>query len=159
INRKRGEQLTASAHGEAELKTAENAVRSAELEVSKQEIVPPITAEQNRLSFDEAKAKAEQLRNTFALRRKADAADIRTLEIQRDRAMNAWKHAEGNAERMRVRSPLDGMVVLKSTWKQGTMGEVQEGEEVRSGLGIMDVIDSSAMQVRARVNQADVSML
>jgi HlyD family secretion protein len=36
---------------------------------------------------------------------------------------------------------------------------VQEGEEVRSGLGIMDVIDSSVMQVRARVNQADVSAL
>jgi len=49
--------------------------------------------------------------------------------------------------------------VLKSTWKSGTMGEVQEGEEVRSGLGIMEVIDSSAMQVRARVNQADVSAL
>jgi HlyD family secretion protein len=60
---------------------------------------------------------------------------------------------------MRVVSPIDGMVVLKSTWKNGTMGEVQEGEEVRSGLGIMDVIDSSAMQVRARVNQADVSAL
>jgi len=39
------------------------------------------------------------------------------------------------------------------------MGEVQEGEEVRSGLGIMDVIDSSAMQVRAKVNQADVSLM
>jgi HlyD family secretion protein len=60
---------------------------------------------------------------------------------------------------MRVVSPIDGMVVLKSTWKNGTMGEVQEGEEVRSGLGIMDVIDSSAMHVRARVNQADVSAL
>jgi HlyD family secretion protein len=36
---------------------------------------------------------------------------------------------------------------------------VQEGEEVRSGLGVMDVIDSSAMRVRARVNQADVSAL
>jgi len=60
---------------------------------------------------------------------------------------------------MRVVSPIDGMVVLKATWKNGTMGEVQEGEEVRSGLGIMDVIDSSAMQVRARVNQADVSGL
>jgi HlyD family secretion protein len=73
--------------------------------------------------------------------------------------MNAWKHAEGNADKMRVVSPIDGMVVLKSTWKSGTMGEVQEGEEVRSGLGIMDVIDSSAMRVRARVNQADVSAL
>jgi HlyD family secretion protein len=159
INRKRGEQLTASAHDEAELKIAENAVRSAELEVQKNEISPPITAEQNTLSLDEARAKAEQLRRTFALRRKADASDIRALEIQRDRAMNAWKHAESNADKMRVVSPIDGMVVLKSTWKSGTMGEVQEGEEVRSGLGIMEVIDPSAMQVRARVNQADVSRL
>src|SRR5882672_2502724 len=159
INKKRGEQITARAHGEAELKTADNAVKSAELEILKAEVVPPITAEQNRLTLDEARAKASQLRRTFDLRRKADAADIRALEIQRDRAMNAWKHAESNADRMRVVSPIDGMVVLKSTWKNGTMGEVQEGEEVRSGLGIMDVIDSSAMQVRARVNQADVSTL
>jgi HlyD family secretion protein len=159
INRKRGEQITARAHGEAELKMAENAVKSAELEILKAEVVPPITAEQNRLTLDEARAKAEQLQRTFDLRRKADAADVRALEIQRDRAMNAWKHAESNADKMRVVSPIDGMVVLKSTWKNGTMGEVQEGEEVRSGLGIMDVIDSSAMRVRARVNQADVSTL
>src|SRR5206468_10471453 len=41
INKKRGEQITARAHGEAELKMAENAVRSAELEVQKKEVVPP----------------------------------------------------------------------------------------------------------------------
>jgi multidrug resistance efflux pump len=159
INRKRGEQITARAHGEAELKMADNAVKSAELEVQKADVVPPITAEQNRLTFDEARAKAAQIRRTFDLRRKADAADIRALEIQRDRAYNAAKHAEANASKMRVVSPIDGMVVLKSTWKNGTMSEVQEGEEVRSGLGIMDVIDSSAMRVRAKVNQADVSAL
>ena len=51
---------------------------------------------------------------------------------------------------MRVVAPIDGMVVLKSTWKSGTMGEVQEGEEVRSGLGILDVIDPSAMRVRVQ---------
>lgn len=159
INRKRGEQITARAHGEAELTQAVNAVKSAELEMLKNELAPPITVEQNRLTLDEARAKAEQLRRTFDLRRKADAADIRALEIQRDRAMNAWKHAETNAERMQVVSPIGGMVVLKATWKNGTMGEVQEGEEVRSGLGIMEVVDSSAMRVRARVNQADVSAL
>ena len=159
INRKRGEQLTARSHGEAELKMAENAMRVAELEVLKKDVVPPITAEQNQLTLDEARAKLDQLRRTFDLRRKADAADIRALEIQRDRAMNAWKHADSNAERMRVVSPIDGMVVLKSTWKSGTMGEVQEGEEVRAGLGVMDVIDPSAMRVRVKVNQADVSAL
>jgi HlyD family secretion protein len=159
INRKRGEQLTAGAHGEAELKIAENAVKSAELEVQKKEVVPPITAEQNQLTLDEARAKVVQGRRTFELRRKADAADIRALEIQRDRALNAAKHAESNAEKMRVLSPIDGMVVLKSTWKNGVMGEVQEGEEVRAGLGVLDVVDSSAMRVRAKVNQADIPAL
>jgi HlyD family secretion protein len=159
ITKKRGEQITARAHDEAEIKTADNALKSAQLEMLKNEISPPITAEQNTLNLDEAKAKLAQLRKTFDLKRKADAADLRSLEIQRDRAEHAWKHAEANATRMRVESPIDGLVVLKATWKNGTMGEVQEGEEVRSGLPILDVVDASVMRVRARVNQADVARL
>src|SRR5262245_7999710 len=41
INKKRGEQITSRGHGEAELKMAENAVRTAELEVQKKEVVAP----------------------------------------------------------------------------------------------------------------------
>jgi HlyD family secretion protein len=159
MNKRRGEQLTARAHDEAEVKMAENAVKSADLEMLKNEMAPPITAEQNTLSLDEARAKLQQLRRTFDLKRRADVADLQTLEIQRDRAQNAWRHAERNVGSMRVQSPIDGMVVLKATWKNGSMGEVQEGEEVRPGLPILDVIDSSAMRVRARVNQADVDRL
>jgi HlyD family secretion protein len=159
INKKRGEQLTVKAHDEAELTTAENAVKAADLEMLKNEMAPAITAEQNMLSLDEARAKLQQLRRTFDLKRRADAADLHALEIQRDRAQNAWRHGESNVGRMRVESPIDGMVVLKATWKNGSMGEVQEGEEVRAGLPILDVIDASAMRVRARVNQADVGRL
>ena len=39
------------------------------------------------------------------------------------------------------------------------MSEVQEGEEVRPGLPVLDVVDASEMRVRARVNQADVDRL
>ena len=159
INKKRGEQLTVKAHDEAELTTAENAVKTADLEMLKNEMAPAIIAEQNKLSLDEARAKLQQLRRTFDLKRRADAAELHALEIQRDRAQNAWRHAESNVGRMRVESPIDGMVVLKATWKNGSMGEVQEGEEVRAGLPILDVIDASAMRVRARVNQADVDRL
>ena len=77
------------------------------------------------------------------------------LEIQRDRAKNAWDHATRNASKMRITAPLDGLVVLKSIWKQGTMGEVQEGEEVRAGIPILEVVDPTTMRVRANVNQAD----
>ena len=67
--------------------------------------------------------------------------------------------AETNAERMAIQSPIGGMAVLKSIWKSNTMAEVQEGEEVRAGVPIVDIVNPNAMRVRARVNQADINEL
>jgi HlyD family secretion protein len=60
---------------------------------------------------------------------------------------------------MVITAPLDGLVVLKSIWKNGSMAVLQEGEEVRAGIPILDVVDPSAMRVRALVNQVDVERL
>lgn len=159
INRKRGDQLTARAKDETELFEAENAVKVAELDLTNREFDARNVVEHHELALEEARAKLAQLRRTFDLKRKADVADMRLLEIQRDRALNAWRHADENAGKMRIVSPIDGLVVLKTTWKNGSMGEVQEGEEVRPGLPLLEVVDPSAMRVRARVNQADIDRL
>src|SRR5436190_3805856 len=157
IEKKRAEQATERAHDDLELADARGKLRNAELDVQGNELVSAITAEKNNEALEEARAKVNQLQKTYELKRTAAAADLRLVEIQRDRAANAWRHAEGNADKMRIVSPIDGLVVLKVTWKNGTMGEVQEGEEVRSGLPILDVVDPSAMRIRARVSQADVN--
>ena len=39
------------------------------------------------------------------------------------------------------------------------MAEVQEGEEVRAGVPIVDIVNPNTMRVRARVNQADINEL
>ena len=39
------------------------------------------------------------------------------------------------------------------------MAEVQEGEEVRGGMPIVDVVNPESMRVRAKVNQADINEL
>ena len=39
------------------------------------------------------------------------------------------------------------------------MAEVQEGEEVRAGMPVVDVVNPKTMRVRARVNQADINEL
>jgi multidrug efflux pump subunit AcrA (membrane-fusion protein) len=67
--------------------------------------------------------------------------------------------AEDNARKMQVLSPLDGLIVPKQVYKGGQMGAVQEGEQVRPGMPMIDVVDASSMEVRARVNQADVTHL
>jgi HlyD family secretion protein len=159
IERKKGEQQIDRAGRESDLKLAENALRRAELDLLGIEMLPGITAEKNRLILEEARAKVQQLRKTTDLRSRSAAADLRAVEIQRDRAKNAWDHATQNAQRMRITAPLDGLVVMKSIWKNGSMGDVQEGEEVRAGIPILDVVDATAMRVRANVNQADAAYL
>jgi multidrug efflux pump subunit AcrA (membrane-fusion protein) len=69
------------------------------------------------------------------------------------------RQAETNAERMAVPAPIDGMAVIRTTWKTETMTEIQEGEEVRAGVPVLDIVNPSKMRVRARVNQADINDL
>lgn len=159
IEKKKGEQQIDRAGRESDLALAENALKRAELDLLGIEMLPGITAEKNRLILDEARAKVQQLRKTSDLRNRSAAADMRTLDIQRARAKNAWDHAAQNSQRMRIESPLDGLVVMKSIWKNGSMGDVQEGEEVRAGIPILDVVDPTVMRVRANVNQADAAYL
>lgn len=159
IRKKRAEQAVARARRDTELFQANNAVRVAELDLLGAELLPAIQAEKNRQALDEARAHLDALTRTQTLKDAVDRADLRTLEIQRDRAQNAWQNARANAERMQITASIEGLVVLKSIWKNGTMAVVQEGEEVRPGIPILDVVDTSAMRVRALVNQADIERL
>jgi HlyD family secretion protein len=157
-----GEQAKESAlraKDETELKTAEDNLRKTELEIQKAEIVSRIDAEKNQENLEEAKATYDQLRETFDLKRKAAQAAIRILEIQRDRTQQTMEHAKANSDKMQIRSPLDGVVVLNTIWKQGTMGEVQEGDQVRPGVPFMQVVNPATMQVRVHANQQDFPSL
>lgn len=159
IEKKKADQDASQAVDQTALKQAENAMESASLELKRNEIVSKIDAEKNQQNFEEAKATFDQLRSTFDLKRKAAQAELRSLEIQRDRAKNAMEYAQKNTERLAIVSPIDGIVVLNTIWKGGQMGEVQEGDEVRPGVPFMQVVNAGAMIVRSRVNQADISSL
>ncbi len=157
IRKKEAEERAARAKDESELKQAESGRSRAELELVKNEFLPKIQAEKNDQALEEAKARLAQLKTTFDLKRKAAEADLRILQIRRDRAENAMKQAESNADKMSILSPIGGMAVVRSIWKSNTMSEIQEGEEVRSGMPVVDVVNPSMMRVRAKVNQADIN--
>ncbi len=159
IKKKQADQAAALASDETELKRAEDAEKTAELEVKKNEILSRIDAEKNLENLDQARATLQQLKETFGLKRRAALADLRVLEIQRDRALAAMRWAQGNAGKMVIHSPVDGVAVISSMWKAGSMSDVQEGDEVRPGFSFMQVVNPGQMQVRVRVNQADIDEL
>jgi HlyD family secretion protein len=159
IRKKKAEQQAAGVADARELKEAENAVEKAALEVKRNEILSKIDAEKNNQSLQEARARLDQVRQTLKLRQSAVTSEVRILEIQRDRAQAAMRHAQRNSERMLMRSPMEGLVVLNTIFKSNGPGEVQEGDEVRPGVPFLQVVDPQAMQVRARVNQVDALRL
>lgn len=159
IGKMQADQAATRAADETELKKAEDALKTAELEVKKNEIVSRIDAEKNLENLEEAKATFQQLTETFDLKRQAAKADLRILEIQRDRALTAMKWSQSNTEKMLVHASADGVAVINSMWKGGSMSDVQEGDEVRAGFPFMQVVNPGRMQVRARVNQADIDQL
>lgn len=140
---------------ETEIKQAEDSLDKAQLEMQKVAILSRIDAEKAQEDLEEAQTTLAQLRETFALKRKAGQAAIRTLEIQRDRTQQIMMHARADAALMEIRAPIDGIVVLNPIWKQGQMGDVQEGDQIRPGNSFMQVVDPSAMQVRVLANQED----
>jgi HlyD family secretion protein len=155
VMEEQAKENAARAKDETELKQAENNLGKAELEMQKVEIDSRIDAEKAQENSDEAKATVEQLRETFDLKRKAAEAAIRILEIQRDRTRETMLHAQANAELMQIHSPIDGIAVLTTVWKESRIGEVQEGDQIRPGVPFMEVVDPSRMQVRVLANQED----
>ena len=143
------------AKDETEIRQAESALSKAQLEMQKVELLSKIDTEKAEEALQEAQATLQQLRTTFDLKRQAAHAGIRLLEIQSDRAKQVMDHAQANAALMQIQSPIEGIVVLNTIWKQGKMGEVQEGDQIRPGVSFMQVVDPSQMQVRAFVNQED----
>jgi HlyD family secretion protein len=156
VTEEQAKEDAARAKDETELHLAESDLKSAELDMKKVELMSRIDAEKAQENLDQAKATLEQLKQTFELKRSAAHAAIRILEIQRDRTRRNMENAQSNAELMQIRSPLDGVVVLNTIWKNGRMGEAQEGDQVRPGIPFMRVVDPSAMQVQVLVNQEDV---
>jgi multidrug resistance efflux pump len=160
IKRRQAEEVAAKATDDSTLKQAQSTLEKTRLELVKNEMLPKIEAEKNTLAHEEAQARYKQLQETYDLKRQAAAADIRVIEIRRNRAETNMRQAESNAERMLIVSPLPGVAVIKTTWKNGgNMVEFAEGDEVRSGQPVVEVVNPAVMRVRARVNQADINEL
>jgi multidrug efflux pump subunit AcrA (membrane-fusion protein) len=159
IRKKQADHASALAVDETEIKGAEVDVKTARVEMRKNEVIPGYQAEINKVNLAEAEARLKQLKDTFALKREAQAAELRILEIQLDRAKAAADHAQRNIENMIVRSPMSGLVVLTPSYRGNIMVDPQEGDEVRPGGGIMMVVNPSQMKVSARANQVDISQI
>lgn len=143
------------------------AVRRAELDVSKNELVSEIDGKKNRLALDEAKRALAQLEEDIKSHAAANQASIALSEEKKNKARLAMEQARENIQKMTVQSPIDGLIVVHGNrdstggifFDGMTLPEYQVGDQARPGSPIAEVVDISQLEVSVQAKETDRSLL
>jgi HlyD family secretion protein len=118
-----------------------------------------IDAEKFKLAVEEADAKYKQLTAESALVDESQRAAIRSSELNRDQSKIELGRAEINVQKMVIKAPMNGIVVMQSIVRNGEFGQIREGDQIAAGQPFMQVVDPSSMVLNATVNQVDAEQL
>ncbi len=146
---------------EVDLLQARYAVRRAELEVKRNELLSAIDARKNLLNLEEARRRLKQLEVDIKSRREQSEAELAVLREQRNRAL-----VELNRERMRLSqtkllASMSGLVAIRQNIFGGMrmfgaqVPDIREGDQVQPGMPVADVLDLSELEVVAKVGELD----
>ena len=147
-----------SENARQQLRVAKGALDRARLDLRTLEVRSAIQQQLMQLAAEEAEAHYNQLRAEIPIRARAQAADLENVRIdQKLEAMHVNRHVS-DVSKFTITSPVDGMVVLHTTVRRGgDQVTVAQGDAIRPGQPIMQIVDTSSMIVDATINQASSS--
>jgi multidrug resistance efflux pump len=155
IHKKQAEQAIAFAADDTALAQAEHDLDRARLDLIKNDFIPSVEAEKNRLAFSRRRPSSHSF--TPRLRSSGRRPPPTSASSRFAGSDPTARSTTSNATLMSVHAAFAGIAVIKSIFKGNSLAEVQEGE-VRPGLPIL-TSSIRRRAVRARVNQADIGMI
>jgi HlyD family secretion protein len=163
ITKAKADAAVTAAQDKVALLKARFDVRSAELDVQKNELVSTIDARKNQLALEGAQRVLAELEQDVKSRSASNQAGISLAEEKHNKAKLAMDQAQSNIEKMRVLSPMDGLVALEKN--EGATGgfffsgmslpEYREGDQVEPGRTVGQVIDPKEMELVAKVGELE----
>jgi len=136
-------------------------VRQAELEVQKNELVSAIDARKNQLALEQAKRALDQLLQDIKSHGTTGQAGIELAQEKWKKAKLAMDLAQQNIAKMRVTSPISGLVALEKNmnamggiiFSGASLPDFHEGDQAQPGSTIARIIISSELELSAKVSE------
>ena len=150
---------------EVELLKARFAVKSAELEVQKNELISAIDARKNILTLEESQRREQKLEQDIQSRLRQREAELAVLREQSRKARLDADREHRRINQSRVLSPMSGLVSVQQNRAGGrggfgqTMPDVQEGDQIPPGMEVVKILDLSEMELLAKVAETERSNL
>jgi HlyD family secretion protein len=143
----------------ADSQKAEADLAKATLQLQRGPLLSDIDRRKAEVKLQDARGHVESLGKSNEFHAQADTAALRILELQRDRQKVSLDRALKNADRLQVKAPLAGMVAYENVWRNNSMGNAQEGDQLWGGQPLMRIFDPSEMTVRASVGEPEGAAL
>jgi len=152
-----------AAQDKVELLKARFGVRRAELEVQKNELASTIDATKNRLALEQAKRSLAQLEQDVKSHSTSGKAGIDLAQEKWNKAKLAMDQAQENIQKMRVTSPMDGLVAIQKNvdstggmfFRGTSLPDYRVGDQAQPGSAVAQVIDPREMELTAKVSELE----
>ena len=159
VDRQRAQNMITRETDRQMLQQAIAEAEKAKLDLRTAPVKSEIEAELLKNTAAETEATATALQQEFDTKEKVYAANMRVAEITAQEQMRHLQRHQNDLEKMTVASPLNGLVVMETGFRNGQPTQTAEGDQISPGRLFMRVVDISNMIVRAGVNQADVQSI
>ncbi len=159
VEQKQAEQRSNAEKRSSELLQAQADLKKAELELRKSPILSEIDQQKHEAEAEDAREHVNSLQRSDHFHELAEAAELRILELQRDRQKLAVERQQTNASKLSLRAPIQGMVALENVYRNNSLGHAQEGDQLWPGSPLMRLFDPSKMAVELSVDEPDGAVL
>ncbi len=144
---------------EQRIRSAQAAMDKAALNLKTAPVRSAIQTERFRLQYEEAKARHKEYVDEMKYFDESERSGIRRLDLDIKEQSLGLQRAERNLERMVVRAPISGILVLQNIHRGLEMGQIQAGDQLYPGHSFAQIVDQRSMVVNAGVNQVDAERL
>ena len=145
---------------QVDLLSAQFAVKRAELEVKRNELLSEIDRKKNLLTLEENKRRLQQLNNDIKSRQEQAKAQLDVLKERKQKSLLELARVKMRLNQVRLLAPMSGLVAVKQN-NSNRFGfgfqvpDIREGDQVQPGMPIAEVLDLSELEVVARIGELD----
>jgi RND family efflux transporter MFP subunit len=112
---------------------------------------------EHEINLRKAELSLKQAEEKIEAQKKIDTANLSKANLQVERAKLELGEAERELASLTLRAPIDGLVVYKEVWGPSGAAKVKVGDTPWRGQEVIEIPDLSVMQVKASINEVDVS--
>ena len=149
-----------SSQDQVELLSARYAVRRAELEVQRNELLAAIDQQKNKLNLEEAKRRLLQLESDIKSRKEQALAELAVMQERKNKGNLEMTRERARLQQVKLLAPISGLVAIRQNrtgffFPGMQIPDVREGDQVQPGIPVADVLDLSEMEIIAKVGEID----